>query len=125
MNEIIESIRSAIIRFWDNRFTVEDRTNDEIRYLRIQLDIERTEKKRLLDLIIELQSPKSAVSEPFDENQTKPISSSRQVPWHIMRQRLEAEARNKARDLANEARVNIERNKTTEELEQELLAGEN
>lgn len=105
----IEALSRAIIRFWDNRFIV----NDEIQYLRMELDKARNETHLILDRFLE---PKNTAKVEDNEADWKPISNN--VPWHIKRAELERASYQQAKSLTDEARSAI---KTTKQLEDELL----
>ncbi len=114
------SFTEAITRFWNNRFQP---VSDEIIYLRHQIEAERAEKQKLLNLILEMNQPRPAEQEPEDNTDYKPVMPS-YIPWHIQKQRLEMASRNRAIELGHEAAkakdLEKQRAKSTEQLEEEL-----
>lgn len=108
---IYESACKAFIRFWDNRF-IADNT---VEYLKMQIEQLRHENKELQDKLLNVLMPKTPVELPDEVTDWKPLNQ--QIPWHIKRQQLEQESLNRARKLATEAEINLNR-KTTEELEE-------
>lgn len=113
------SFTEAITRFWNNRFI---RENDQIVYLRMELAKSQSENSKLLGYILEMANPAKVEAEPeLDLSNFKPVNQ--REPWHVRQRRLEQESRNKAIQLASEARENLEKTKSTEDLEDELLGG--
>lgn len=112
---LYESIIKAMIRFWDNRFI----KNTDIDYFKMALERQQDEYR---ELVKNITTQKTTNIQPeSDETEWKPVQSF--VPWHIKRQQLESASRQKAIDLAREAKINIEKSKSTEQLENELLNG--
>lgn len=73
----------AIERFWNNRFIAKvNRNEDEINFLRLELSKERNERVKLLNYILELNSPKAT------EEIEIPISLSTPT-WNQTRKELE------------------------------------
>lgn len=115
----------AVVRFWNNRFLRQD---DEIHYLREQNKQLQLEIIRLAELM-GLSKTAEVSSSEVDDNELQPIQrEGSRVPWHIKQRRLEIANRNRARELAkqfaDEASMKVERAKSTEQLEDELLHGE-
>jgi len=112
----------AIIRFFNNRSI---KVDEQVAYLRLQLDIEKRQNKELIETIKNLVLNASNEEPAQDQTEHKPIGYKE--PWHITRQRLESKSRKEAFELDREARVAIERDKSVgksiEELEKELLSG--
>lgn len=92
---------------------IAEREQSEICYscetLRIQLEIANNEKKQLLSKLIDKPI------EPLVERSAE-IPISKNIPWNVRRQMLEAEDRQKARIIAEKNREM----KSTEELEKEI-----
>lgn len=86
------------------------RVCDSCETLRSLLNIEKNEKQKLLDIIIERNTPKEHEVPP--EVKLEDITQ-RHIPWRVRQQALEAEDRAKARILKQR----------TEELEQEIGIG--
>ena len=95
MREIWEAFKLAIIRFWENRFLV----NDEVEFLRSQLDRIHGERVKLLNYILELNKPET--TSIVDTEDFKPIGKP-YVPWSVKKHQLEKESLEKLeRDLLN------------------------
>lgn len=112
---IYESACSAVIRFFENRFLL----NDEVAFLRLELEKERSEKNKLLNHILELNRTPSVELQNSAEFVPQQVTGT--LSWDARRRQLEAESRNKAIELRREAAVAINSAKTTEELEHALL----
>lgn len=96
-------------------FGVEPSLCETCEVLKIQLELERQEKKELLNLVIEQHKPTKEETKPPAE--LKPIMT-RPIPWKVRQQALEAEDRVKAKIIKENKLEGIE------ELEKELdLAG--
>src|SRR5258708_1690761 len=108
----IEALNRAMIRYWDSRFI----KNDEVEYLRMELDKARNETQRVLDRFL---TPQNTAKDETTEDVWKPISNN--VPWHIKRAQLEQESYLKSKELSDEASRNIKRTKSIKELEDEVL----
>lgn len=111
---VFESLCRALIRFFDNRFI---RDND-VEWYRMELIRAREETQSLYQQML---VPKTVVAQPLEDEEFKPMQSSKFPTWANKRHQLEQESYKKAQALAAEARVSLNRNKTTEELEHELL----
>lgn len=111
---VFESLCRALIRFFDNRFI---RDND-VEWYRMELNKAHEETQMLYRSLL---NPKPVASEVVEEVNYQPINKSKFVSWPSKRQQLERESYERAMNLAREAKMNIERSKTTEELELELL----
>lgn len=115
--EIWESFKEFIVRFFDNRF----QPNNEINYLRGEIEKLRFENNKLLNHIIDLTSPVKT-----EEAETKnPEPLRKIVNWNERRRELEKQDAERARNLKIEKEVKANVNKSTEQLESELLSGEN
>jgi hypothetical protein len=114
LTAIFESLCRALIRFFDNRFV---RDND-VEWYRMELNKAHEETQLLYRQLI---MPPAVRTEIVEEENFQPLSKSKFQSWSTKRQQLERESYQRAMNLAAEARQNIERNKTTEELELELL----
>ena len=115
----------AIIRFWNNRSV---KVSEEVIYLRLQLEREKDNNSRLLDVIKNLATAGVTVKEENNNESTEQIHfQSNKRPWHVVQRELEQKSRQEAARLDMEARTAIERekakNKSVETLEEELLAG--
>lgn len=89
--------------------------------LRTELATVRFENQQLLDKIFELVSPKP-IEQTHEMVNPQPINSS--MSFRVRRQMLEAEDRAKAEVIRKSKLEAVEANKTTEQLEEELLNGE-
>jgi len=74
--------------------------------LKMQLSLSNQREKELLSLLVQKNQPQP---EPIQATDMKPISP-RTVPWRVRREMLEEEDRNKARVLAEQARLEKELN---------------
>ena len=115
MTAIFESLCRALIRFFDNRFV---RDND-VEWYRMELNKAHEETQMLYRSLLASKTTAEIIQEP--EENFQPLNKSKFTSWTTKRHQLEQESYRKAMNLAREARTNIERNKTTEELELELL----
>lgn len=79
--------------------------------LKISLEQANAEKSRLLELVIEKNSP---VIESRPAEEFKPITTNRHIPWSVRKQMLEAEDRRSAQLMREKIPI------TTEDLEEEL-----
>lgn len=109
----------AIIRFFNNRAV---RVDEQVSYLRLQIEKEKDNNSQLLDIIKSYTTGSIEKEEPINTEDFKPIQYKES--WSAKRSRLERAARQKAFELDREARIQVERNKSTEQLEDELLHGE-
>jgi hypothetical protein len=110
MQDVLESIKECIIRFFDNLFT---HRNDELELQRewiMQLEKERMRSDELVQFIKDQLAPKEQVLKEIPRD-LKPIMTN-QVPWAIKKAQLEREDRERFR--------NMNSSKPIEELEKEL-----
>lgn len=105
----------AVIRFWNNRF----HKSDEVSYLRIELAKRDEEIKRLTNLLIYFNNDEG--EEELPQTRTEPQPFNGYTPFHIVRAQAERESFERAKRLAGEAKSEIEKEKSTEDLEKELL----
>lgn len=105
----------AIIRFWNNRF--HSIKNSEVDFLRDELMRSRNDYK---ELVQSLNQPVIHNPKQIEDSEMYPIKGSRFEPFHVKRTKLEAASRNRAEALRKEAALEIERGKSTAELEEEL-----
>jgi len=84
----------------------------------------RQENKELRDVLISKIQPSSSnvASENNEQTNWQPAREGYKS-WETKRRELEAESRNRAIKLSNEAKVFLAGTKSTEELEAELLTG--
>lgn len=109
MGIIIESISQWIIRLF------EPSVCETCEYLKLQLEKEKAERNKLIELLI----PKQPDTIESDAVEREPISKF--VPWHLRRQMIEQKDREESRKRRLENQIKIESNKSTDELERELL----
>lgn len=92
---------------------------DSCETLREQLSIVNAEKQKLLNHVLALNGPFEINMKPSAQELPQPIQS-RQVPWKVRREMLEAEDRNKAEILRKKQAELDATKQTTEQLESEL-----
>lgn len=115
MRDILEAIKSFIIRFFDNLSTRRDDENEMQREWIMQLEKERQRNDEWVQYFRDYFNPKSSeTTEPA--RAFKPILTN-QVPWNVRRTMLEREDREKFRAVNSSG-------KSTEDLERELGIGE-
>lgn len=126
ISTVWQAVLGALHRFWSQRFI---RTEDPIlTMLRMELELERVEKSKLLDMIAQLAIPATTIAETHTE-EGKELRPMGRKPWYIRKQELEADARDRARKAeaeyseANKLKP-IARVQSIEELENELAIGE-
>ena len=115
IRSIYEAFVRWIIRFFDSKSL----RDDEVDYLRMELDKLKVENQELLNYILRPSVTKPEAEE--DNSDWQPISKYK--PWSSKQKELEEASRLRAIALAHEARVNLASKKTTEQLENELLTG--
>lgn len=113
---VFESLCRSLIRFFDNRFVA----NNDVEWYRMELEKQRLETQSLYERIILILEPRTITGDVVEEVNLQPIGKSKFKSWEQKRRELENESRLRAINIANEARMNIERGKSTEELEDEL-----
>lgn len=115
---IYEAFCRSLIRFFDNRFV----KNDEVSYYRMELEKLRQENFKLTKHIIDNQIVSREVINPPEEEETewKPANNG-YTSWEKKRRELETASLQKALTLKREAEAELNRAKSTEELEAELL----
>lgn len=114
---VFESLCRSLIRFFDNRFV----KNNDVEWYRMELDKAHMETQRVIERFL---MPQNTAKEPEKENDDFiPLNNSSYKPWHIKKQELELASFRKAQDLAKQAKEAINKSKTTEQLEAELLDG--
>lgn len=122
MKEDIKSIWVAfvemVLRFLNGRF---NSFNEEANYLRMELDKSRIERERLVEALISVKKNTETETESPDLSTYQPVTPKYES-LHVKRARLERESLAKVRALSNEAQIGLERSKTTEQLESELLS---
>lgn len=124
IKDIYYSILSAMIRFWDNRF--HEKVNPLIQLYELELQRERNENSRLLDVIANLASSTSSIIKTAESNEEvkdfEPIQTH-QVPWRVRVKQLEKEHRlvKDSTAIGNDLSMpNLMKAVTTEELEKAL-----
>lgn len=131
MGEIIQGIKERILRFIysDTEITSQQ---SEIDFLRLELERERLEKKKLLDYVLEMNKARTVLADSINERDSavtdfRPVSNTRYQTWSQKRATLERESVERANKLKQEARVAVEKDKLTvtvsksvEQLETEL-----
>jgi len=96
MREIFTSFVDAWVRFWDNRF----HRDDEVEYLRMEVDKLHANNLKLLNYILKLNSEYSPRDLDNDLDEIKEPLNKKYIPWSIKRQQLEKESIEKLeRDL--------------------------
>lgn len=115
LKELVYSFMEAGTRFWNNQFQV--KSNEEVEFLKLELERERAEKNKLLNYILELNAPKIEVESETEELQ--PIHTSK-TPWHVTRTNLENQSRAAFKKMQEEQSP-----KTVAELEEALLGASN
>jgi len=119
VQELIESLRDCIVRFLDGLFTRRSREQEEVFYLRMELEKSHQEIMRLTNKLTDNPNALKAEDEELEASK-EPIH--RIVPWRIRRQQLEKESREKAIENAKQAaEKKLMREQSIEELEKELL----
>lgn len=118
---IYESFCRSVIRFFDNRFI----RSDDIEYYRMEAEKFRQENFKLTKFILDSNSPSAKVvtSTSEEEPDWQPARKGYQS-WESKRRELESASAERARSLANEAKIAMYASKSTEQLEHELLNGE-
>ena len=132
MREIIEAIKLWIIHLFDIHCSdCNDNEEDKLickncNYLISLLEQERHEREKLLGIILN-----GSIVSKFDEKlinekeeKEEKISTSKFIPWHIRRGRMEEEDRKNVLKNSKDYEAEFKRDKslkTTEELEKELL----
>lgn len=118
LSDLWQSILTAFIRFWDNRFHL--KTDTYFEFIKMQLEMERAEKSKLLNVIRDISIPSMRDGEEEEKELPKPIG----VPnWRTKARELEAQQREKAKQLRQEfedKKLKPIQAQTAEELEQEL-----
>jgi len=110
---IWESFVRAAIRFFDQRSL----RNDQVEYLRMEIEKLQNENRELRDYILRPVN----VPEPQDETvDWQPLGLQ---SWEQKRRELEAESRKRMVQNAFDSAVIQNKNKSTEQLEKELLTG--
>lgn len=124
LSDVWQAFLDMIIRFFENRF--QNRENEIVSLLKIELERERQHSSKLLVVIQDLAAPKPIEVEPQEDIEHKPIG---RVPWHVKARELEIAARKKRQEMDREAQEAINKNKvvvsnpnpqTVDELETEL-----
>lgn len=120
MSEIWLAIKEWIIY----KFSIDDYNpiREEIDHLKMMIDRERDERIRLQELLISPLFSKESNEKELELPQ--PIVNKKFIPWHVRREGLEKEDRDRARNLDDEAKIALNKNKTTEQLEHEILVGD-
>lgn len=123
MKEILEAIKEWIIYQFstDDKY---DRGREEIEFLRKLVEEEVHQRTFLMEYIRDLigRIPGEVSSIPQLE-MPEPIVKRKFIPWHVRQQQLEEKDRVKARKINDEANVALNKNKSIEELESEILNG--
>lgn len=78
----------AVIRFWDNRFVIDDETD----FLRRQIESLFSENRRLVNLLIDIEPRNDAVGGNTFIKEHQPVAGKQFVPWSIKRQQLEKDS---------------------------------
>lgn len=115
---IWDSLTRAVIRFFEQRFI----RDDQVSYLRMEIEKLKSERDGYLDRLL---NPVQAVTARIDEDEVdwQLLSSTGYQPWSSKQKQLEESSRQRALNIAREAKVKIQQAKTTAELESELLTG--
>lgn len=88
--------------------------------LKTQINILNSTNSDLIKQIVFLTTPKSVETQPLPDNDTKPIQTTKHMPWRMKQAMLEAEDRVKAEVLKQRENEIAAAEKSTEELEKEL-----
>lgn len=115
LKQVYESAMRALIRFFNNRAVL----NEEIRYLREKLEEERNKNFQLTKFILESRNQVTAEVETSESTDWKPAREFKS--WETRKKELEQASYQKAQALRAEAQEALNKAKTTEQLEQELL----
>lgn len=107
----------AILRFWNNRFN----KSDEVQYLRDEILKKDEEIKRLTNLLIYFGNTEEDTEPQPEVKQVEHSPFNGYTPFHITRAKAERESFQRAKKLSDEAKNEIAKEKTTEQLESELL----
>jgi hypothetical protein len=116
LKDLWQSILTALMRFWDNRFVLEQ--DEYVAFLRLQIEREQAENKRLINVISDFAiGPKE--SNPADERKVyQPIVRR---DWRSEARRLTEESRKQRAQMdAEKANTSV---KSIEQLEDELEIG--
>ena len=119
---IYEAFCRSLIRFFDNRF----QRSDEVEYYRMEIEKLQQENFKLTKFILDFQGKVTGLANEIkteEEVDWKPLES-KYTPWHVRKAKLEQESLERSRALAAEATLALNRKKTTEELEAELLSND-
>lgn len=117
---IYASFCRSLIRFFDNIFV----RNNDVEYYRMEMEKLRQENKEYRDILITRTQPLTDnVQRESEQVDWQPAKESYK-PWHVKQRELEYESRERAARLEREAKVALASTKSTEELEAELLSGE-
>lgn len=120
MAEILDALRDCLVRFFDSLFTKEDKRNEEVNYLRMELDKARSEVNKLLNILME-RTQTIVTPEEKEIPQTKEQIRTH-TPWRVTRAKLERESHIKAVELeAIRKQAEEDKKKPIEQLERELL----
>lgn len=121
IQDLFISFIESGIRFWNNRFQFHP--DEQLEFLKLELEKERSEKSKLLNYILELNSPRVELEQRSED--PKPIQTS-QIPWHVRKANLERESRARFERLQEERKSGATvTSKSVEELEEELLKESN
>ncbi len=116
MREIWESIKEALIRWFDSIAVRNSERSDELIWLRSQLALAH---RRIEELTSQLTTQPTAVDvEPIVSTQPQPINT--RVPWAVRKHQLEKQDRQTFARMKEERKV-----QSIDELEQELLGDTN
>ncbi len=87
----------------------------------MQLDQANYERKQLLNNLL---AKERVLADPVSEVIQAPVQSNKNLPWPVMRQRLEEADRLKALELNKEKQIRADLDKKNAELEREVLGEE-
>lgn len=117
IQDLWQSILTAFIRFWDNRFQLN--VTEDTNYL-LKLELERSHKL-VLSLIDKISSRPESIESPTKyEEEPKPIGP---VHWRAQAAKLTADSIKRRKELEAEMKalkVNPKANESIEALEKEL-----
>jgi len=120
MKEILEAFKYWLI----DKFEKEEENPliEEIHFLRLQLEKKDIEIKRLTDKIIQFSEPQIINKEVENFDDVESINKNSYIPWNVKKRQLEEEDRKKGYKIKLEAEEALNKNKSTEQLEKEIIS---
>lgn len=118
MSELWLSFIAALVRFWDNCFVHKE--DPIVTFLKIELERTHSKERQFLDLLLSKDVKPITESDESETSNFQPII--RKPHWRVGARKLEAEARERAKQLKDEyeAFKSNQQPMTTEALEEHL-----